>query len=65
MLKTLTLVVALAASIAARQDSKLTDITGTWVIEVESVTGIPREKLRPDLYAAPRPRKRPRMQPHV
>ena len=36
MLKTLTLVVALAASIAARQDSKLTDITGTWVIEVES-----------------------------
>ena len=36
MLKALTLVVALAASIAARQDSKLTDITGTWVIEVES-----------------------------
>jgi hypothetical protein len=36
MLKTLALVVALAASIAAQQDSKPTDVTGTWVIEVES-----------------------------
>ena len=36
MMKALTLIVALTASIAAQQDSKLKDITGTWVIEVES-----------------------------
>ena len=28
------------------------------VIAIEQVTGIPRERLRPDLYRAPRPRKR-------
>lgn len=27
------------------------------VIEVEHATGIPREKLRPDIYAAPRPKR--------
>ena len=26
------------------------------VIDVERVTGIPRERLRPDIYGAPRPR---------
>jgi DNA-binding transcriptional regulator YdaS (Cro superfamily) len=29
-----------------------------WIIEIEQLTGVPREELRPDLYLAPRPRKR-------
>lgn len=40
--------------------SRWSRIPPEWVIPIENVTGIPREKLRPDLYAAPRPRKRPR-----
>lgn len=30
------------------------------VLEVEALTGIPRESLRPDIYGAPRPRPRKR-----
>jgi DNA-binding transcriptional regulator YdaS (Cro superfamily) len=45
--------------------SRWTRIPPNWVIPVESVTGIPREKLRPDLYAAPRLRKRHRLPAHV
>lgn len=26
-----------------------------WIIKIESLTGVPREELRPDLYLAPRP----------
>lgn len=29
------------------------------VFQVERITGIPRERLRPDIYDAPRPRHRP------
>ncbi|HEX6164064.1 MAG TPA: hypothetical protein VFZ31_11905, partial [Vicinamibacterales bacterium] len=36
MLKAFTLAIALGASLAAQQDPKLNDITGTWVIEIES-----------------------------
>jgi DNA-binding transcriptional regulator YdaS (Cro superfamily) len=28
------------------------------VIEIERLTGVPREELRPDLYLAPRPRRK-------
>lgn len=31
-----------------------------WVLAIEHATGIPRERLRPDLYGAPRPRPRRR-----
>lgn len=34
------------------------------VIQVEGLTGIPREKLRPDLFGAPRPRPRNRAAKH-
>lgn len=30
-----------------------------WIIKIEHLTGVPREELRPDLYLAPRPKKRP------
>jgi hypothetical protein len=29
-----------------------------WIIKIEHLTGVPREELRPDLYLAPRPKKR-------
>jgi DNA-binding transcriptional regulator YdaS (Cro superfamily) len=34
------------------------DVPAHWIIEIERITGVPREELRPDLYLAPRPKKR-------
>ena len=36
MMKTIALAIALAAAATTQQDPKLNDITGTWVIEIES-----------------------------
>ena len=34
-------------------------VPARWIIKIERITGVPREDLRPDLYLAPRPKKRP------
>jgi DNA-binding transcriptional regulator YdaS (Cro superfamily) len=34
------------------------DVPPRHIIMIEKMTGVPREQLRPDLYLAPRPRKR-------
>lgn len=45
-----------ACGITSQAVSDWTRVPVEHVIEVERLTGIPRELLRPDIYGAPRPR---------
>ena len=42
--------------ISAQAVAKWRRVPADRVVDVERITGIPREQLRPDLYGAPRPR---------
>ena len=45
-----------ACGITAQAVADWSRVPAHQVIAVEALTGIPRERLRPDLYGAPRPR---------
>ena len=36
-------------------------VPAEWVLRVERATGVPRARIRPDIYGAPRPRPRKRV----
>lgn len=52
--------IADACSVTLQCVSGWTRVPPEHVIAVEAVSGVPRERLRPDLYGAPRPRPRRR-----
>jgi DNA-binding transcriptional regulator YdaS (Cro superfamily) len=56
--------IAKALGITAQAVGKWKRVPQKRVLQVEAVTGIPRETLRPDIFAAPRP-KRIRQSVHI
>lgn len=54
-----------ACGITVQAVSLWVRVPAAQVLNVERATGIPRERLRPDLYDAPRPRGRRRSASHA